>query len=146
METIHFILSLSKEHCLSKNDIEAIENHYQCLKKADYKTNWLLQFLSGCKGPSEINLLLSILKELETEGVRIGELNEYIDDSCYSTMEWGEAFLFFIKHTEKPSDTFSQKSVLAYLNCCAEDAASALLFTSFQNQVSDMLETFGFEG
>lgn len=146
METIHFTLRLSKEHSLSTHDIETIENHYQCLKKAGYKTNWILQFLNGCNGPSEINLLLSTLKGLESEGIRIRELNEYINDSCYSTIEWGDAFLFFLTYTEQFSDTFSQKSVLAYLNCCAEAAASAPLLPSFQNQVTDMLDTFGFEG
>ena len=124
---------------------ETIADLETALMESGYPEERIKQLNQIVNSPDN-GLLLQTLKDLADAGTGWKDLSALIDESCYSVSDWAKAIVCFLKWERHCGLYLDPNSMLSYLSCSAEAAASSPILQPFEEQVEEMLETFGYAG
>lgn len=140
------LFDLFGEQSLTPESRRIIITLGSALEKKGYRIEIVERLLRALDSWDDAIALLQTLNDLADSGTGWKALSALIDESCYSLADWARAIVCFLKWEGTHSSTIEPASMLAYLCCSAEAAANSPILLPFEEQVEEMLETFGYEG
>lgn len=130
--------------------LDVLSEAIELKSKADISEAQFKQLFHSCRAPEQLRLLLEALaewrKEHPNEPNGFALLADFVDESPYGLGEWIEAVEYFYNWLGQKQRCAGLRCMLGYLHCCVEAAGSGPERLPLKDVLTDMLETYGFQG